>query len=453
MMAGIFWSDKVQYMCSCHNLRPITKVYFCRHCLALRCGDCVSHEVDSHYCPNCLEYMPTPEAKLKKNRCANCFDCPSCTHTLSIRATSVQLPNPDEAGKVTPKKVFYLVCGFCRWSSRDVAIPDQPVATGCWPEPESPHGLRIGCLLDHYRTVVQQEKLERERRKFAPRTGGGSGYLHFDKFGISAVVARKLAGLNPSGKDEDTGAPKEPEPAKASEKAEPLPPWMLIESLNLTSVSSMGQRLVQPEFQPDEVKLLHPRHKSLLIKRSQRCKVCEHNLSKPEYNPSSIKFKIQLTAFYHIVDLRIKTLPVSWQLDQPQRLEITLSNPTTHPTHVSLLPLVEEESKIACSEIELPMSEYLVGPRDDTAEFDDGLSSLVVSEAGMTDSEAVSFHKGNKLGVYVTVTPRASSDGQVRVGLKIKHDFVNVVVQLQGEPQISWLTHAIILNLGQVTLS
>ena len=60
-------------------------------------------------------------------RCANCFDCPSCRHTLSTRATSISVPNPDDPGKVTPKKVYYLACGFCRWTSRDVGIPDQVV--------------------------------------------------------------------------------------------------------------------------------------------------------------------------------------------------------------------------------------------------------------------------------------------------------------------------------------
>ena len=38
-----------------------------RKCL-FRCGFCVSHEVDSHYCPNCMENMPSAEARLKKNR-------------------------------------------------------------------------------------------------------------------------------------------------------------------------------------------------------------------------------------------------------------------------------------------------------------------------------------------------------------------------------------------------
>ena len=59
------------------------------------------------------------------HRCANCFECPSCGNTLSTRATAIAVPsdNPDE--KATAKKVFYLACGFCRWSTRDVAIPDR----------------------------------------------------------------------------------------------------------------------------------------------------------------------------------------------------------------------------------------------------------------------------------------------------------------------------------------
>ena len=120
--------NRVRYLCSCGLAQPLCKLYFCRHCLDLRCGFCVSHEVDSHYCPNCLENMPSAEARLKKNRCANCFDCPSCGHTLSTRATSMQLQAPTEDGtnvKIVTKKLYYLVCAFCRWTSRDAGLQDQ----------------------------------------------------------------------------------------------------------------------------------------------------------------------------------------------------------------------------------------------------------------------------------------------------------------------------------------
>ena len=117
--------DLVRYKCSCGSLKPICRLYFCRHCLDIRCGFCVSHEVDSHYCPNCMENMPSAEARLKKNRCANCFDCPHCSHTLSVRATSVAVPSTEDPTKMVPKKMYYLACAFCRWTSRDIGLPDQ----------------------------------------------------------------------------------------------------------------------------------------------------------------------------------------------------------------------------------------------------------------------------------------------------------------------------------------
>ena len=61
-------------------------------------------------------------------------------------------------------------------------------------------------------------------------------------------------------------------------------------------VTTMSQRLSLVNCQPENVNDLFPVHKHLLIKRSQRCRNCEHNVTKSEYNPVSIKFKIQLSA-------------------------------------------------------------------------------------------------------------------------------------------------------------
>lgn len=61
-------------------------------------------------------------------------------------------------------------------------------------------------------------------------------------------------------------------------------------------VTTIQQRIRQPERQPVKTEDLIPIHKFLSVRRSQRCRFCEHNLSKPEYNPSSIKFKIHLGA-------------------------------------------------------------------------------------------------------------------------------------------------------------
>nr|CAD7425528.1 unnamed protein product [Timema monikensis] len=252
--------------------------------------------VESHFCANCLENIPLAEARMKKNRCATCFDCPSCTHTMSTRAVSLSTPNPDDPKKVTTHKVYYLVCGFCRWTSRDIGLPDQTVATGGWPERENPNTQRINQLLEYYKVLATIERQKKDRKKFVPRRS----YLHYnDKFGLTAMVARKRAGLPPLGglayKDDGGNAP-EVLASIATEEVEQLPEDIFTKPIDISKVTTLPQRLSQPDFQPLLTQGLLPVHKQFLIKRSQRCRVCEHNVSKPEYNPSSTKFKIQLFA-------------------------------------------------------------------------------------------------------------------------------------------------------------
>lgn len=160
-MAYFLGQNVVNYVCGCGILKPITKIYFCRHCLKIRCGFCVYHEViiytkintytyiyiyiyiyitiiiiifsqvDSYYCVNCLENIPSSEARLRKHKCGNCFNCPCCFHTLATRATNVALPvkADDERKDAKPitRKMYYFACFSCRWTSRDVGIPDQTV--------------------------------------------------------------------------------------------------------------------------------------------------------------------------------------------------------------------------------------------------------------------------------------------------------------------------------------
>lgn len=94
-----------------------------------------------------MENIPSGEAKLKKYRCNKCFECPSCQHTLSSRATTVQVPRTEsdakdskadtaspstgqpadveKAAKTSTRKMYYLSCLACRWTSRDAGLPDQ----------------------------------------------------------------------------------------------------------------------------------------------------------------------------------------------------------------------------------------------------------------------------------------------------------------------------------------
>ncbi|XP_036379515.1 dynactin subunit 4 isoform X1 [Megalops cyprinoides] len=463
-MAALLQPDRVLYLvCGEKKIyAPLSHLYFCRYCSELRSLECVSHEVDSHYCPSCLENMPSAEAKLKKNRCANCFDCPCCMHTLSTRATNVPAPLPDDPAKTTLKKAYYLACGFCRWTSRDVGMADKSVASGGWQEPESPHTPRINKLIEYYQQLAQREKLERDRKKLARRRpymplAFSQHTIHVvEKYGLGTRLQRQrsgapitsLAGL--SLKEGEDQKEIKIEPAQALDEVEPLPDDFYIWPVSLPEVTTLRQRLLQPDFQPAGASQLHPKHKHLLIKRSLRCRKCEHNLSKPEFNPTSIKFKIQLVAVNYIPEVRIMSIPNLRFMKESQVL-LTLTNPVESVTHVTLVGCEEgdQEDINSTAKVVLPSKELVLAGKDAAAEYDE----LAEPQDFQDNPDVVAFRKSNKIGFFIKVIPQRE-EGEVTVSFKIHHDFRNLATtgrpSEEGEMpnETTWLTHHVELSLG-----
>uniref|UniRef100_H3BB34 Dynactin subunit 4 n=1 Tax=Latimeria chalumnae TaxID=7897 RepID=H3BB34_LATCH len=463
-MASLLQPERVLYLVDGEKKirSPLSQLYFCRYCSELRSLECVSHEVDSHYCPSCLENMPSAEAKLKKNRCANCFDCPCCMHTLSTRATNIPAPLPDDPAKTTMKKAYYLACGFCRWTSRDVGMADKSVASGGWQEPENPHTQRINKLIEYYQQLAQREKFERDRKKLARAVEYMSMALSqhtihvVDKYGLGTRLQRQrsgapistLAGL--SLKEGEDHKEIKVEPAQAVEEVEPLPEDYYTRPINLPEVTTLRQRLLQPDFQPTGASQLHPRHKHLLIKRSLRCRKCEHNLSKPEFNPTSIKFKIQMVAVNYIPEVRIMSIP-NLRYQKESQVLLTLTNPVENIIHVTLLPCEEGDPDdiSSTSKVLFPPKELMLAGKDAAAEYDE----LAEPPDFQDDPDVVAFRKSNKIGFFVKVTPLCE-EGVVTMAFKMRHDFRNPAAPIrpieegdQGS-EVIWLTHHVELNLG-----
>lgn len=61
------------------------------------------------------------------SRCAQCYQCPSCHNTLSTRILLQQVPNPANPSENIPRKLAFYYCYLCRWTSRDIGMPDQTV--------------------------------------------------------------------------------------------------------------------------------------------------------------------------------------------------------------------------------------------------------------------------------------------------------------------------------------
>jgi len=491
--------DRIKYLSSDNQWHPLCWLQFCRYCAQLRSLDSLSHEVDSRFCSNCLETMANGGEMMRKNKCINCFDCPSCGNVLSTRASNVTLttsaastdaegggggggstsatPDSKGGGGGASKKVFYLACGFCRWSSRDVGIPDQTVASGAWPEQENPHERRITELMAFYRYLAAVEKAEKDRRK-SPRKRGPSQLLQ-DKYGLTSVVAKRRAGglssamanLNVSSSSSRHGSPGVDDPAgkkpevtrtEAKSEVEPLPPDIYTLPLNLSQVCTMKQRLAAPDVQPISRSQLHPLRKHLQVKRSLRCKQCDHYVLKPEYNAASIKFKICCTATHHVPEVRIKHLP-ALSIDKKSEVIVTITNPVERQVNCSLVPLnMPEDESPTTSTIDLPAADLTLNPKDEAGEYDltttsGGNANTSSSSGGANgDNPDVVFTKGNKVGLALNVTPSKSAidqKGRVIAGFCLKYDYRNhSALQLKSEqgkePEIVTLEIPVMLDLG-----
>ena len=165
------------------------------------------------------------------------------------------------------------------------------MASGAWPQPEAPEAARFATLQDHYRTLAQREKLEKENRRFYGRK---LSYMQLtDKYGLSATVARRRAGLpplhsltsKPTPQEGNTGqVPLAPAESKMMEEVEKFDVESMFnhdDPVDLSSIATLEQRLAQIDIQPESVLKLYPRHKYLMIRfqHSEQASPCNPNVS------------------------------------------------------------------------------------------------------------------------------------------------------------------------------
>lgn len=430
----------------------------------LRCvgGECVTIEIDSHFCSNCLENIPSTEAKHKKNRCNNCFNCPSCNHTLSARGTTVQVPLPKkqqgdggETGddgtveeKKVAKKMYYLACLACRWTSRDPGIPDQAVATGAWPELEVPHDIRFQKLVEHYQALVLQRKQEKQdgwRRKSQKQHKFPS---LTDRSGLTVSSIRRQINWDKSGPQKIKV--EEITKSEASADTEPLPDSLFTESVSFKQVTTVAQRLNQVAIQPSVVNQLYPQHKSLSIKKTLRCRTCQHNVMKPELNPSSIKYRIQLFAIYHVPEVRLDECS---NLRQGQKCDIKIKviNPAIYDMKITLLnseEVFEKYKNLFNAKVLLTGESFELMRQDDSLDFEE--ENLPVEK---DPPDFIVSKKGHQAVCLfpITVNSDVKVGEEVKVPVTVQYTYTNTTnVAEKKEAQKMELQVTTIIALGRL---
>ncbi|KZT54734.1 dynactin p62 [Calocera cornea HHB12733] len=325
----------VLYHCPCSSLHappptlpsasyqshPLDMLYFCPECDAVRCPRCVSVEVSTYYCPNCLFEVPSASVRAEKNRCArNCFVCPSCENTLQ---TVPMDPSSSAAAEGENKERFILYCTYCRWDSTVVGMTfDKPQGLASAQlqriEDDSPSTRELERLRDHF------EPLIRPRTSLHPYHQTGTNAAALAALRRDRDRDRDSHSLRSSRLGRSVGAGRERERAEPREKEkweDDLPAFRAMEREGeveereemawlrglgeVEEVASLRQRATETwdgSIRPSDQR---PLRLPLQSKKSKRCPACRHILIRPEQKAQSTKFKVKIVASNYLPALEV----------------------------------------------------------------------------------------------------------------------------------------------------
>ncbi|KAF8964421.1 dynactin subunit 4 [Flammula alnicola] len=338
----------VQYHCPClstspvpppphlpsssYSFHPLHTLFFCEECDAVRCNRCVSIEVSSYYCPNCLFEVPSASVRAEKNRCArNCFMCPNCRNTLSVVPSDP--PDSGDGRLSVPisslnEPPFFLYCNHCRWDSAEVGITfEKPTGLAAQLqkyEDSAPDSLEFERLKEHFEPFLRASSLSSStigsHATAHASSAAHSHHAHSNSItaAASAALARDIPGVskyNPltrstsgrggSGKDRSMNKDEMPEyrsrveisKASAHGSGGGEADVELMGHLeDIGTIATLEQRWVNSWVTPLQTQELRPLRIPLHSKRSKRCPACTHILIKPEQKAQSVRYKIKLVA-------------------------------------------------------------------------------------------------------------------------------------------------------------
>lgn len=463
----------VLYLCRCSRLAGIESLYFCRHCKLLRCMDCVSVQIDGTCisCPSCNDSVPQTDAKAKKFRCTHCYQCPMCTTPLATRF--VQLP-PAPPGKsesapdasaaktepsstkdgceaaLTPKtskrslltpsslkspgstKMYYLFCTSCHWTTREVDIPDKRSLLDFKEKPH-PFQDRYKALLSYYKDLdlyerVSSQNLSRQVSGRKPRPF--SSLLDTSKYKKDPELQRPVKHVQ----------------SVALLAKDPLrvPDSYYTEPVDVSGLTTIEQKLLDPSHQPSHVKDLWPHPLPLISRKTIRCRGCDHILLKPDVNVNLVRFKIQHVAIQVVPRIRLINVP-KLTLGDPSLVPVSITSPVSYNMSISFNQLSSSKNlkEILCPAV-IPEGSFVLKSLDDTSDLLDDSNQSVSS--GADQSDYVLSSEPGRIALKFGAIP-SRDDIDAKIGFEVVFSY-EPLIEADRDPGITELTVPVIINCG-----
>ncbi|KAJ2083495.1 hypothetical protein H4R24_000768 [Coemansia sp. RSA 988] len=374
------------------RLWPIERLYYCDDCSEVRCPRCVVEEPAGYHCPNCLFDVPTASVRSEKNRCArNCFQCPMCTHVLSV-------VEGDGLGRDGESAGFLLSCSVCFWDSRAIDWVFEK-ATGISAQVERLKAAEASSkeyanLLDYWRSV-QRAATHRPTARLSAAAS-------------SAAFKHRLTGSNAVSTVDDV--PPYKAACYANDDHTRVAQQMAIDDARSLPFSADRQNR---SGEPQRVRL----H----MKLSRRCRVCHHILIKPESKAQATRFKIQLMAANFLPSVTVPTALASPRyrgplLDPipafPLRVGSTvpcvirLANPLYTEMDVTVAAASDDDVAV-----DVLAPQLTLPPFAELWEYDEEDDEDNSAAGGTSDSRRGIVHRhGNRVAIRLDLTPHVQVD-------------------------------------------
>lgn len=345
-----------------YRLKSIYDLYFCPSCCELHCPDCVRNDFLCFYCPNCLFDVPQASVVSEQNRCIrNCFECPVCFNVLTVVSQKENLPtSPTSTSTSDEQNLYYLACNVCQWTSLEINLSFDK-STGLYlqlqkKESVLPHEIEFQNLRNHYdKCLRSSSNMNNINTKRLSALFGNTSSLLLSPSIISHIpdLKSKLMLTKKENNQNSYEYTKDNEDSTLLMEDE----MEMIRLKNLETMdelTSLEQKLNQPEDQPRFTNHLRIHRIPLRVKLQTKCTSCEKILIKQEVQkmkkPSNIRFSIKYFARDYIPNIFIQQLIPNKHLhkDIPVQVLLKFVNPLSQEISVSLstLPNKQNENKI-----------------------------------------------------------------------------------------------------------
>ncbi|PAV65644.1 hypothetical protein WR25_12736 isoform A [Diploscapter pachys] len=422
-MSDVFNYSRVKYECGCGEWEPITKLFYCRYCAAVRCNLCGQREVECLNCPNCLEVVSAGPARLSRNHCVNCHLCPICSNAMITRAVGDQC---------------HLLCSTCRWSTKETDEPTRNSSAN-WPVHDNQLNGELNQVQEDlvHLDVAEKDKARREQQR-GKRRSGPSGALLTDRYGLQKTYQARRKTFEKI----VASAPVH----EANEELPPFDPFWLTDDVVPGSAPSLDSLLMQPVV--GDRKLL-PVRVPLIAKFAFRCTPCQRMLLKLDFGSAAVKFKMQHFARLFIPDIRLSR-PMQGSLDSTRAVFLSVRNFSAAKVEMIILP-DNEECNVKC--VTMKQIQFTLKPQEDsmTELTNANLSVSPRKEQPLADSDSpIVFIRGTQAGIRVEVEPNSGKPEAKTLGLIIKYqnELSHVTEENVGKTEEVWKTARLRIDLA-----